>query len=179
PNASNSYLRASGTSFSTPLISGVVALLLQAHPSWGPWEVREALRQTALNHLAPNNDIGWGLVQGLAARNFVQVAGVPPTGTPASGVRLSMEPNPIRTGATASVRFAASGTGTFALDVIDTNGRRRARLYEGSAGAGSSVEWRAVGDRGEPLVPGVYWMRLGASGAPASASRAMKFVVLP
>src|SRR5262249_38084389 len=44
------YQTASGTSLSTPLVAGVAALVLSAHPTWGPFEVREALRETALKH---------------------------------------------------------------------------------------------------------------------------------
>ncbi|TMQ71106.1 MAG: hypothetical protein E6K80_06525, partial [Candidatus Eisenbacteria bacterium] len=69
--AATGYLRESGTSFSAPLTSGVVALLLEAHPTWGPFEVREALRETALNHATPDTVIGWGLVQGLAAKAWI------------------------------------------------------------------------------------------------------------
>mgnify|MGYP000220986139 CR=1 FL=1 len=36
----------SGTSFSTPHVSGVAALIKQAHPEWGPEEVRSALVST-------------------------------------------------------------------------------------------------------------------------------------
>jgi len=37
------YIQTSGTSMATPMISGLVALLLQAHPSWTPDEVKGAL----------------------------------------------------------------------------------------------------------------------------------------
>jgi subtilisin family serine protease len=40
------YLMMNGTSFSAPQVSGAVALLLQAHPSWSPDEVKGALVST-------------------------------------------------------------------------------------------------------------------------------------
>ncbi|MBC7187732.1 MAG: S8 family serine peptidase, partial [Calditrichaeota bacterium] len=52
----------SGTSFSCPLVSGVVALMLDAHPYLTPMQVLEALRETADRAQAPDNDYGWGLV---------------------------------------------------------------------------------------------------------------------
>src|SRR4029079_17327486 len=95
------YGRASGTSFSTPLTAGVAALVLQVHPTWGPFEVREALRETALNHASPNNDIGWGLVQGFAASQWVpSTVGVEP-GEPA--LALSAGPNPFHAGASQAI----------------------------------------------------------------------------
>ncbi|HMF58554.1 MAG TPA: S8 family serine peptidase [Pyrinomonadaceae bacterium] len=41
------YIRASGTSFSTPHVAGVVALIKQAHPDWTPDMIRTALINTA------------------------------------------------------------------------------------------------------------------------------------
>jgi len=43
------YLRASGTSMSAPMISGAVALLLQKHPDWNPFEIKQALKNTAID----------------------------------------------------------------------------------------------------------------------------------
>ncbi len=56
------YRTAGGTSLSCPLVAGGVALILQAHPGWGPEAVREALLTTADNSDSPNNDVGWGRV---------------------------------------------------------------------------------------------------------------------
>ena len=63
------YMRVSGTSFATPLVSGVSALLLQIHPDWGPREVADALRQSArdLGEAGPDTLYGWGLVDAIAA----------------------------------------------------------------------------------------------------------------
>lgn len=51
-----------GTSFSAPQVAGVTAMILCAHPYLTPYQVREALRETACNAADPNNDIGWGVV---------------------------------------------------------------------------------------------------------------------
>ncbi len=63
----SSYAIGSGTSYATPLAAGVVALLLEAHPDWTVAQVREALMSTAGNADSPNNDYGWGIVNGPAA----------------------------------------------------------------------------------------------------------------
>lgn len=60
--SSNGYGPASGTSFSTPLVGGVAALLLEAHPHWSGYDVRNALMTTASHPLSPDNNSGYGLV---------------------------------------------------------------------------------------------------------------------
>jgi len=72
PNDSTAYIRVAGTSFSTPLTAGVTALLLQAHPTWTPMQVREALMMTADRADHPDNLYGWGLVNALAALQYHQ-----------------------------------------------------------------------------------------------------------
>lgn len=62
-----SYTAVDGTSLSTPLVGGVAALLIEAHPGWTPAEVQLALRQTASQSAAPNNNYGWGIADAQAA----------------------------------------------------------------------------------------------------------------
>ncbi len=64
------YVGVSGTSFSCPLSAGVAALILCANPSLTPMQVRDAMRQTANNSCAPNNLVGWGVLNALAAVNY-------------------------------------------------------------------------------------------------------------
>ncbi len=68
-DGSDFYTRGSGTSYATPLVGGVVALLLEAHANWTPKQVRTALMNTAGNASSPNNDYGWGIVNAAAAAN--------------------------------------------------------------------------------------------------------------
>jgi serine protease AprX len=57
----------SGTSWSTPLSAGASALLLQADPSLTPIEMRTILRSTASQSSNPDNLMGWGIIDLLAA----------------------------------------------------------------------------------------------------------------
>ena len=65
------YDEFSGTSAAAPHVAGVAALILQAHPYWGPKAVKSAIMATAsLNdNLAPlsRNDRGTGIVDALGA----------------------------------------------------------------------------------------------------------------
>ena len=67
PTDDANYLNASGTSFSCPLVSGVVALMLERTPGLTPLQVREALCATASQSSAPDNDQGWGIIDATAA----------------------------------------------------------------------------------------------------------------
>ncbi|HLT24698.1 MAG TPA: S8 family serine peptidase [Ignavibacteria bacterium] len=58
----NKYRHSDGTSFSTPITAGVVALILSVHPELTPMQVLEALKNTADNSRSPNNILGWGMV---------------------------------------------------------------------------------------------------------------------
>ncbi len=63
----DSYDTGSGTSFATPLVAGVVALILEIHRDWTPTQVRSALLQTASRAQNPDNDYGWGIVDAATA----------------------------------------------------------------------------------------------------------------
>ncbi len=67
PDSLDAYQTGSGTSFAAPLTAGVVALLLQAYPWWGPAEIRAALTHSASHPDAPDNDMGAGIVDAQAA----------------------------------------------------------------------------------------------------------------
>ncbi len=61
------YATADGTSYACPLAAGVAALVLARAPMLTPLQVREALRMTADQAGAPDNDVGWGILDAQAA----------------------------------------------------------------------------------------------------------------
>lgn len=169
------FYKFNGTSFACPLTAGVAALLLESHPAWGPYEVRAALRATALNHAAPNDSIGWGLVQGLAANAWVPTTGAPKPVAPA-GLSLAAGPNPLRAGGAATITFAAPGAGRVSVDVIDVGGRRLAQLFDGTAETPERVSWRGTDGGGRTLPAGLYWLRLAT--ADGATARTVRVVLL-
>ncbi|MCX6164351.1 MAG: S8 family serine peptidase [Ignavibacteriae bacterium] len=52
----------SGTSYACPLNAGVVALVLSANKNLTPLQVRGIMRRFASNYSAPNNNMGWGII---------------------------------------------------------------------------------------------------------------------
>ncbi len=73
PYSNTSYTSASGTSFSCPLSAGVAALILCANPGLTPMQVRDAMRETASQSNNPDNLMGWGILNALAAVNYFPI----------------------------------------------------------------------------------------------------------
>jgi len=67
PDSVNSYLYSSGTSGAAAMISGICALLLEGHPQWNVDSIRCALFSTASYAEAPNDSMGYGWPDALAA----------------------------------------------------------------------------------------------------------------
>jgi hypothetical protein len=72
PGTTSGFTTANGTSLSCPLAGGCAAVILSAHPTWTPMQVREAMMRTASNAACPNNRYGWGIIDLLAAVNYPQ-----------------------------------------------------------------------------------------------------------
>lgn len=72
--ATNNFGSANGTSFSTPVTAGAAVLLIEAHPGWTGYQVRQALMSTASHPGSPDNVTGYGLVNALSAANLSAVS---------------------------------------------------------------------------------------------------------
>lgn len=61
PRSRDRYGRGAGTSYSTPLVAGCAAIVLSAHPDWGPETVRDALVMSGDRAGSPDTRYGWGI----------------------------------------------------------------------------------------------------------------------
>ena len=78
----NTYTgRGSGTSYATPAVTGVIALVIEANGNLTPLQIKEVLKQTAERRGEPsapevdpywNRDFGWGMVDAHAAVAMAQ-----------------------------------------------------------------------------------------------------------
>jgi hypothetical protein len=154
------YALVQGTSFSCPLVAGVAALLVAARPTATPQEIIVALRNTASRALNPDNQYGWGIINALAAVEYLTGTGTgnPP---PLPGViRLEQNyPNPFNPGTT--IRFTLPEPASVTVKVFDLLGREVRMLVNGNLSAGVQFTfWDGVDKDGAPSASGVYFARL-------------------
>ena len=72
-NAANGYTIKSGTSMSTPFVSGAVALLLEKYPDMTNRDVKLALYQSAVSTGCTKEQQGWGLLNVPALLNHTEI----------------------------------------------------------------------------------------------------------
>jgi hypothetical protein len=71
-SASGVVNKGNGTSYATPLISGMVACLLQAFPNATPDEIRHALRISADHYFKPDIHFGYGIPKATLALGILE-----------------------------------------------------------------------------------------------------------
>jgi subtilisin family serine protease len=176
PSASGdpqAYIEQNGTSFATPLVAGVAACLLQARPSWTPVEVIRALRETASRFTTPDDRVGYGIPDALAALRWTpDTVGGPPPGTPGGVIALAQAgANPARLAeAPVHVRAALGADGPpsahATVRVLDMQGRLVRVVFSAELQRGSwaDVRWDGIDAEGRPVDPGLFLLSLEAAG---------------
>ena len=115
------YGRGGGTSYSTPLVAGCAAIVLSAHPDWGPDAVRDALVMSGNRAAFPDSRYGWGIPNVRDAILYPAVEGKvsdKATREPLAGARVSWEP----AGGVDSNRVAASDSPPRGSTLTDSTG---------------------------------------------------------
>lgn len=159
-----------GTSFSSPLVAGVVCQILQVNPTLTPAEVRELLKNTASQATTPDNSLGWGIVNAGAAIAAAETA----THREASDLPQSLSvappyPNPFSHHTTFELTGSAQATPVH-LRIYNLLGQEVAVPFEGPLSPGQQrITFDATG-----LSPGVYVYQLTGEGV----MRSGKMVVM-
>ncbi len=175
----NAYTAQSGTSFSTPILAGLAACLIQARPQWPATTVIQALYHSANRAATPDTVYGHGLPDGLAALRWTPDTAIvpppPPPPLPAGFIVFAFAgANPARFGGPATPIRLALGTDAPAraparVRVFDTQGRLVRELWSGELRRGEPpspplAAWDGVGDDGHALRSGVYFLAAEAAG---------------
>lgn len=153
------YTYANGTSLSCPLVAGAAALILKAHPAAKPMEVVNALKGTAKNAATPDNLYGWGLIDVLAAINYLKApAGV----SSRAPLRTVIRGN--------TIQFSLPEPATVTIRVFNILGQEVRTLLNGvQTAASSAVNWDATAADGRRVASGIYFFRLEAKGVSGSS----------
>lgn len=115
------YAGAGGTSFAAPLVTGVVAQMLQINPDLGPMDVRSILRRTASEAQTPTPTTGWGLINADAAvRAAERMARASP---PSATLIRPPSPNPATNRTSFTLRAPAQAEHA-TISLYDLLGRR-------------------------------------------------------
>lgn len=168
-----------GTSFACPLAAGVAALLVKARPDATPMQIVNAMRQTASQASAPDNLMGWGVVNALAAYNLLSgIDTVPIPPLPATYVLTQNYPNPFNPGT--KIQYALPLASNVSITVHDMLGREVVTLKRGFTVEGVYIaEWDGRDSRGIPVATGSYIYRLTAvtpDGAVTTISNRMMLI---
>ncbi|HYE58118.1 MAG TPA: S8 family serine peptidase, partial [Rhodothermales bacterium] len=138
----------SGTSFSAPLVTGVVAQILQANPNLAPMEVRSLLRSTASQASNPDDRLGWGIVNADAA--IREAARLVSTESDALAGAVQVRGN----GSARPVLDVTLPAGPVRAEAFDLLGRRAALLHDGLSAGTLTLAFP------DDLAAGAYLVRL-------------------
>lgn len=121
------YAMLTGTSMSSPVVAGIVSLMLQANPNLTPTQVIEILKTTALhdNYTGPatangNNTWGHGKVNAFAAvAKAIQYLGTENIPSQIAGINIYPNPNK----GAFIIKYNSVNTETIAISIADIAGR--------------------------------------------------------
>lgn len=120
------YGEASGTSMSSPMASGIVALLLQINPNLSPSDIKTILKETAIkdNYTTQNpNPFTWGVgkinAYG-AVKSALKTVGINNVAL-AKNSTITVFPNPTK--GICTVNYLSDKTGAAKLEIINTLGQ--------------------------------------------------------
>ena len=110
-NATGSIYTSNGTSFSSPLMAGMVACLWQAKPTLTAQQIIEQIKSSSSNYSTPNNSIGFGIPDfALASRSDIVDLPIP----------IELWPNPFTSKINLNLRKPNT---ELAISVFNANGQ--------------------------------------------------------
>jgi serine protease AprX len=164
-NASGGVSSGSGTSYASPQIAGLSAILWQAHRSLSAQQIISVLKKSGSQASKPDSLLGYGVPDVLRAEAIIQVD-YPILGTEGDELNeIILSPNPVDEDIQLAIPESLRGR-TAAIQVISLNGRTIAQRQ-------ITFTAKPVLSTGD-LSPGLYILRINVG----SRQRALKFLKL-
>lgn len=116
---SGELIAGNGTSFSAPLMSGMVATLWQAHPARTAREIYNAIIQSGHKYTNPDNAVGYGIPD--FCRAHVLLGGTDPNGSLEEGA-MKVFPNPFND--SFGFTFFSGSDQPVSIELYDAVGRK-------------------------------------------------------
>lgn len=140
-----------GTSFSTPLVAGLMAGLWQANPELTNAELIDLVRRSASNAINPDNEMGYGIPR---YESFIQLSSTIETGS-----SFVIFPNPVNK---PEIKIRARDPGNAGMVTINITNTRGQRLFEGTINFSASDATQLVSLEG--MQSGPYIVVLESAG---------------
>jgi len=139
----------SGTSFSSPIMAGMSACLIQAYPNKTPLEIQESLKQSANSASFPDNYMGWGIPDFMSAYSLLTTIEI--------GESLkdfaSVYPNPFIDDIT--IRLSYESADEVKLMLMDVNGRL---IFSEVHNLSGNNEQLIISNKIKKLNSGIYFL---------------------
>jgi len=167
------YAMLTGTSMSSPVVAGIVSLMLQANPNLTPAQVIEALKTTAIHDnytgvATPNGNNNWGngkvnafaavakAIQYLSAKNI-----------PSEVAGINIYPNPNK--GAFLVEYTSAKAETIDISIADISGRIVSVLHAKTNAGKNEIPCNMQG-----YTSGLYIVTLSL---PSQSSKAIKMII--
>lgn len=139
-----------GTSFSSPIMAGMSACLIQAYPNKTPMEIQESLKQSADHSSSPDNDYGWGIPDFMAAYSMLTTIEI---GDDLKSNLAFVYPNPFTNDFT--LRLNIDETTDVELMLMDISGRL---IFKEVFSVSNDNEQLVITDQIKELKKGIYFL---------------------
>jgi serine protease AprX len=155
-NTDGSFIYGNGTSFSSPIIAGMVACLWQAHPEMNNIELMDAIMESGSSASAPDNKIGWGIPDFIMANNILTII----DNDEASLLsEIKLYPNPFTSNF--ELAFVSEEKGNAQLAIVDMTGRIVSENSHSIDQGSNTIMINGI----ENIPAGIYFLRLESGNA--------------
>lgn len=139
----------SGTSFSSPIMAGMSACLIQAYPERTPLEIMESLKQSG-NITFPDNYMGWGIPDFMVAYSLLTTIEI---GDELQEELAFVYPNPFSDDI--NIRINYDGGKEVKMILMDVSGRM---IFSETYNLSGSNEQLVISNKIKELKTGIYFL---------------------